>query len=118
MLLVCRGDRWIFTTKDYEFLTIDFVQEEGIPYQYPRRLQIRAQAQGYLLDGEFVCTKLWWYTDVFDRLPELFRIVASWFLKRPVLFRFLGYFYGTLTGPDGSVRNLFLVGQSDYTVVQ
>ena len=56
-------------------------------------------------------------TDIFAKLPGFFRGLVSLFFKRPVIFRTLGYFEGTVTGPDGLTERLYLPGQCEYSIL-
>ena len=44
----------------------------------------------------------------------MFRTIASWFVKRPVIFRNLAWFEGTVTDPDGTTAVLDLSGQAEF----
>jgi hypothetical protein len=114
MLLVAHGDRWVFTTMRYSFDLLEMTALEDPPYPYPARIVVSARDQGYTLDGAYTVDEPYWITDIFQRLPKLFRTIASWFVKRPVIFRNLARFEGTVTGPDGIATPLRLSGQAEF----
>ncbi len=69
-----------------------------------------ARQGGVTFRGTFVCERLFHVQDIFARLPPLFRMIASWFLKRPVSYRSEARFMGTVTLLDGSEHALDLSG--------
>ena len=122
VLLLIEGDRWIIATKMLRFTATDFVESTGTSVPYPTRMEVYAE---YLvpggrvcLDGAFVGTSLYHYSDVFEKIPAVFRAIIEVFFQRPIIFRLVGAFRGTVTFPDGSTRELELVGHGEYTVVQ
>ncbi|UCF98251.1 MAG: hypothetical protein JSV89_01645 [Spirochaetaceae bacterium] len=117
VLILAHGGRWVFTTKDYELETADFHSPERSSLAFPHRYNLRASCSGYRLEGQFVVTDLYHLTDIFTRLPGVFRPVVSLFFKRPVIFRTVGYFQGVVTHPDGSLERLYLPGQCEYSIV-
>ena len=118
ILLLAHGNEWILTTQNYTMETTDFVFEPEIPYKYPKRVKIKCNTQGFKLEGEYVSRKLFNFTDVIDEFPKLLREILLIFLDRPVYFRSLGEFSGTVTMPDGTVHNLQLFGPHEYIVVK
>ena len=114
MLLVARGDRWLFTTMHYTFAFTEMAELDDPPYPYPSRMAVSARDQGYALEGVFTSDPPYWITDVFQRLPKVFRGIASLFVKRPVIYRNLTRFEGTVTGPDGGATRLELTGQAEF----
>jgi hypothetical protein len=114
MLLVAHGDRWAFTTMDYTFDFAEMATLDDPPYPYPARIAVRARDLGYVLEGFFTIDPPYWITDVFQRLPRMFRTIASWFVKRPVIYRNLTRFEGTVTRPDGGAARLELSGQAEF----
>ncbi len=114
MLLVAHGDQWVFTTMDYTFELAEMTTPDDPPYPYPARIVVRASDRGYGLEGVFAIDPPYWITDIFQRLPQLFRTIASWFVKRPVIYRNLARFEGTVTGPDGRATRLELSGQAEF----
>ena len=117
-LVVCHGQEYIFATQNYTIKPLDFVYSEDITYAYPRRLHISAFNKGYTLEGEYVSRKLYSYVDVLAELPLWFKAILLIFLDRPVYFRCLGEFHGTLVMPDGSIESLHLHGPYEYVVVK
>jgi len=118
ILVVARGGSWAFTTKDFSFEPDDWTPVKDPPYPYPGRYRLSAEKGGWSLEGEFAVEKLYNVTDVFQRLPRLMRALASLFIKRPVLYRMLGYFRGRLVSPDGAVEELVLPAHGEYVVVK
>jgi hypothetical protein len=84
---------------------------------YPHCFTLSAARNGYALRGRFIVTDLYHLIDIIAKLPGAFRELVSLFFKRPVIFRTLGYFEGTVTGPDGSTERLFLPGQCEYSIL-
>jgi len=118
MLMVAHGDRWLFTTMRYGFDFLETRTLDDPPYPYPARIAVRAQEQGYTLTGVFAVDHPYWITDIFQRLPKLFRTIASWFVKRPVIFRNLARFEGTVTFPDGRAATIELSGQAEFMITR
>jgi len=114
MLMVAHGDRWVLTTKQYTFDFVEMATLDDPPYPYPARIAVRARDQGCTLEGVFTSDSPYWITDIFQRLPKMFRTIASWFVKRPVIFRNLARFEGTVTRPDGVATRLVLSGQAEF----
>jgi hypothetical protein len=117
VLIFAHGGRWVFTTKDYALDVGDFHTEELSPLAFPHRFTLRARRNGYILRGSFVVTELYHLTDILAKIPKMFQSLVSLFFKRPVVFRMLGYFRGTVTHPDGSTERLYLPGQCEYSVL-
>jgi hypothetical protein len=118
MLLVAHGDRWVFTTKEFSFDVLEEAMLDDPPYPYPTRVALHARDQGYALEGVYTLPSLYYLTDVFQRLPKLFRVIASWFVQRPVITRQLARFEGTVSFPDGSTARLDLRGQAEFVIMQ
>jgi hypothetical protein len=118
MLLMGHGREWILTSKEYQISYEDLVYDADTSFSYPSRIHLSARSRGYILDGNFLRDRLVHTSDVFENLPGLFRGIASVFLKRPILFRMVGHFTGTLVKPDGSVESFRLAGQGDFFTVR
>jgi hypothetical protein len=116
LLLLARGQEWVFTTRDFTTEQLDAGGEDPETCPLPRPLRLAARCAGYELEGEFVVTRLYHVSDIFEQLPKLLRGLAAAFFKRPVLYRLQGYFRGTLQGPQGFRENLLLPGQGNYAV--
>jgi hypothetical protein len=117
IMILAHGGRWVFTTKDYSLTTGDFRNSEMSKLAYPHCFTLSAARNGYALQGRFVVTDLYHLTDIFAKLPAVFRPLVSLFFKRPVIFRMVGYFEGTVTGPSGSTEQLYLPGQCEYSIL-
>lgn len=118
MLLLAHGGSWVLTTKDFVAEPFAWDALADPPYPYPVRFTVRAQQRGITLEGTFTASRPYHITDVFARMPRIFRAVATLFLKRPVIYRMLGDFSGTVTSPDGTVQQLSLIGQAEYVVAK
>jgi hypothetical protein len=116
MLVVARGGRWVMTTKDYTFDFVETVTPDDPPYPYPVRIAVSARDPNGSLVGVFDLEPPYVTTDVFDRLPGVFRALASLFLRRPVIYRNLARFTGLLTEPDGRTTDLDLSGQAEFAI--
>jgi len=114
MLLVAHGDRWLFTTMHYTVTFTEMAELDDPPYPYPARMAVSARTQGYALEGVFTSDPPYWITDIFQRLPKVFRGIASMFVKRPVIYRNLTRFEGTVATPDGGATRLELSGQAEF----
>jgi hypothetical protein len=117
VLILTREGHWAFTTKEYKLETTDLRAEGSSSLKVPHRFQLSAAGNGYALRGSFVVTDLYHLTDIFQRLPRFFRSLVALFFKRPVIFRMVGYFQGTVVCPDGSRQELYLPGQCEYSIV-
>ncbi|OHD72508.1 MAG: hypothetical protein A2177_10945 [Spirochaetes bacterium RBG_13_68_11] len=118
MLLMAHGREWILTSKEYQITCEDLVHDADASFSYPSRIHLSVRSRGYSLEGDYICDRLVATTDVFDNFPGLLRAMVSVFLKRPIIFRMVGHFEGTLAKPDGSVERLRLAGEGDYFTVR
>jgi hypothetical protein len=118
MLLVAKGGSWLFTARDFALIADDWASLEDPPFPYPRRYRISAEKSGYQLEGEFGATRLYHTTDIFHSIPRFLQPLVSLFLKRPVLYRIIGWFHGSLVSPDGSLRQLTLPAHGEYILVK
>jgi hypothetical protein len=118
MLLVARGDSWVFTARDFSLMPADWASSEDPPYPYPLSCRVSAEKSGYRLEGEFAAARLYHTTDVFRGIPQFMRTLVSLFVKRPVLYRMIGSFKGSLVSPDGSVQRLDMPAHGEYVVVK
>ncbi len=109
-LLVAHGSEWVFTTQAFDFDVLQTASLPDPPYPYATAVAVAARQGGVTFRGTFVCERLFHVQDIFARLPPLFRMIASWFLKRPVSYRSEARFSGTVTLPDGSEHVLDLSG--------
>jgi hypothetical protein len=117
MLLMAHGREWILTSKEYQITFGDLAVDAGTSFSYPGRVHLSVRSRGYSLEGDYICDRLAATTDVFDNFPALLRTAVSVFIKRPIIFRMIGHFEGTLVDPDGSIEHLRLAGGGDYFVV-
>ena len=117
-LTFAHNDEWVFTTREYEIHPFDYKTHEDLPYTYPSKVRVVCSQGGYSLDGTYIATKLYNYTDIMDELPPFFRSFLLLFIDRPVYFRCLGEFMGIVTYPDGRTEYLHLVGPYEYIVVK
>ncbi|MBN1838331.1 MAG: hypothetical protein JW820_20900, partial [Spirochaetales bacterium] len=127
------GGRWVLASREVSLSAGEWVEEPWLPVAYPRRLEVRAVGESsrkptpagaaagagpVRLEGAFVGTGLYHYSDVFEKIPAVFRDLVDLFLDRPIIFKLVGRFEGTLTYPDGTRQELRLPGHAEYTVVE
>jgi hypothetical protein len=116
-LVVARDDTWLFTTRDYVFEPLSYYLPDFSPYEYPVRFRLSAQKNGYTLEGVLEERVFFHFTDIFSSLPKWARAILVVFFERPVFYRYVADFSGTLTDPDGTVRSLTMSGPFEYVVV-
>ena len=116
-LVLARDDEWLFTTRDYTFEPLDYRTPDFSPYEYPTRFRLRAEKHGYIIDGVVTEKVFFHFTDVFDSLPRWIRSVLLVFFKRPVYYRYIADFTGSITEPDGTIHEMRLSGPYEYVVV-
>ena len=87
------------------------------PYEYGTAFELRAEKDGYTLNGIVEERVFIHFTDIFESLPLWVRNILIVFFKRPVYFRSITDFTGTITGPDGVVQSLRMSGPYEYVVV-
>ncbi len=117
-LFIAEDDEWLLATPEYSLEPADFVKEDDLPYAYPQTIHVEAHTQGYDLEGSFQSEFLFDFTDILSEVPAVLRAIILLFVDRPVYFRLIGWFEGTLTRPDGSVTELKLYGPYEYIVVK
>jgi hypothetical protein len=118
MLIFAHDDSWVLTTREYEFEVEEWEYWDDLPHPYPVRIRIAAEADGSRLEGVYRQRRVLNVTDVFSELPLFIREMVDLVLSRPVYFRTEGRFDGTVTAPDGTVRELTMSGPYEYTVVR
>ncbi len=118
MLVLAHKNRWLFTTRNYAYTVESYAEDDELPYPYPKTIRVVAEDKGYRLEGVYRESRRLNVTDVFAELPQLVRNMLDMILSRPVFFRAIGAFSGTLTYPDGTIRRLELDGPYEYTVVR
>jgi len=116
-LVLAKGDEWIFTTREYTFEPIETGRRDEISYDYGTKFVLHGEKNGYSLDGIVKERVFFHFTDVFESLPGWFRKILSVFFKRPVYFRYVADFSGTVTAPDGTQYSLEMSGPYEYVVV-
>jgi hypothetical protein len=116
-MILARAGKWVFTTKDYSLTTSDLRSSEMSRLAFPHCFALSAARNGYALRGRFIVTDQYHLTDIFAKLPAVLRSLVSLFFKRPVIFRMVGYFEGTVIRPDGSLEQLYLPGQCEYSIL-
>ena len=116
-LVVAKGDKWLFTTRDYTFRPIRTSRVEDAPYDYGTAFELVAQKNGYTLNGILEERAFVHFTDIFENLPLWVKNILDVFFKRPVYFRAISDFTGSITDPDGLVTALKMSGPYEYVVV-
>jgi hypothetical protein len=117
-LFMGKSNEWVLATPHYTIELGDFIEEEGLPYTYPRTFTVTAETQGYFLEAEFESRVLFDFTDILSELPKVVKTFILLFIDRPVFFRMLGTLEGTLVCPDGEIVHLSLSGAYEYVVVK
>ncbi|TFG62599.1 MAG: hypothetical protein E4H36_07625 [Spirochaetales bacterium] len=115
---MAHGNKWVFTTYDYTLTPSDFYSPPDMPYSYPGKVKLYAKNGDYELQGEYKTGILFNVTDVINEIPFIIRPLVLLFVQRPIYFRFLGEFTGTIRLPDGSVEQLHLYGPYEYVIVR
>ncbi len=116
-LVVARDNRWLFTTRDYTFKPLKTARLDIAPYDYYTAFELHAEKDGYVLNGIVEERVFFHFTDIFESLPLWAKNILIVFFKRPVYFRYIADFTGSITGPDGVVRSLEMSGPYEYVVV-
>jgi len=125
VLLYVEGKRWVIASREVSFTAGDWVEDPELSVPYPRRLAVRVvgtalgtpEGGTVRLEGAFVGASVYHYSDVFEKIPGVFRALVDVFFDRPIIFRLLGSFHGTVSFPDGTERALYLRGHGEYTVI-
>lgn len=117
-LLCFHAEELLFFTEDYTMRMRDFDSVEGIPYEYPRVMELNAISTEYSIRGTFTAEKMFSYTDVMTEVPPIVRGLLLLFIDRPVYFRSMGRFQGTITMPNGETQSLNLYGPTEYVIVR
>ena len=116
-LVVANGDTWLFTTREYTFEPTRTEKLDEVSYKYGTAFSLFAEKDGYTLNGIVEERVFVHFTDIFENLPLWVKNFLIVFFKRPVYFRFIADFTGTITGPDGVVTPLEMSGPYEYVVV-
>ena len=118
MLLVARDSTWVFTTKDFSLTPSDWSSRRDPPFPYPNRYTVSARDGTAGLEGYFKSERMYHALDVFDSLTPFLRSIAVLFLKRPVYYRMVGRFQGTLTTKNGEEIPLDLPAAGEYVILK
>jgi hypothetical protein len=118
MVLVAHGSVFVLTSREVDFAVLQTDRMSDLPYPYAAAVAVSARQGGAAITGTFTSERPFHVQDIFARLPPLFREVASWFLKRPVVFRGAARFTGEVTLPDGSRHRLDLDGMGEQMVAR
>jgi hypothetical protein len=118
VLIVARGTTWLFTTKDFTVVPSNWKTIHEPPYPFPTSYRLRAGGRGWTLEGQFVSSRVYSTTDVFQEIPSVIRVLVSQFLKRPVLYRMVGDFRGLLTSPEGIAQPFSMPAHVEYVLVK
>lgn len=115
-LHLCHGDKTVMATKFYDLEPSGWAPGKDTPYDYPRRIKVRAKDKGWMIEGEYVCGEMFDFLDVMAELPGWVQKLAQKFVKRPVFFRSHGKFEANITAPDGKRTHISLIGPHEYVV--
>jgi hypothetical protein len=118
MLLVARGGKWVFTTKDFVMDSSDWAVRRDPPFPFPRRYTVSGRDGTAGLEGHFESERMYHALDVFDSLTPFLRSIAVLFLKRPVYYRMVGRFQGTLTTKNGEEIEIDLPAAGEYVIMK
>jgi hypothetical protein len=118
MLLVARDGEWVFTTKDFSLEPSDWTSRPNPPFPWPRRYTVSGSSGAARLEGSFEGERMYHAMDVFESLTPFLRSIAVLFLKRPVYYRSVGRFRGTLTMKDGGEIALDLPAAGEYVILK
>jgi len=100
---VVQGGRVLGFTRKLEIKPMEIITDKDTGYKYVRRVTINAQGQNFTVKGTFAADNVIETMDIFKWLPAYIRPIALKFWKRPVYFRFLGKFDGTLETAGQSI---------------
>ena len=117
-LFVTRDDTWLFATGSYTIEFLEMGRVSNLPYEYPLRFSLDAEDEGYKLRGTFTTESLINTTDILAELPTILRRLVLIFVDRPVYYRTVGLFEGTLTHPDGGEEIVKLYGPYEYVIAR
>ncbi len=118
VLILAHDGQWVLTARNCT-LRLEGFRSSGLsPYPYPARMVVEVERDGYRLEGAFRVRRVYHLSDIYQKLPPVFRAIVSLFFQRPVIYRVSGEFRGTLTRPDGSRQPLSLPGQGEYSVLR
>jgi hypothetical protein len=116
-LVVARNNSWVFTTRDYTFESLRTEKLEDAPYDYGTAFALHAEKGGYVLDGIVEERVFVHFTDIFENLPLWVKNILAVFFKRPVYFRSITDFTGTMRDPEGAIHSLRMSGPYEFVVV-
>lgn len=102
---VIRDNKFVCTTPKFKILSADFRKEPRTGIEFPWRFDARTFPDAPCeIIGASKAEKAWEVLDIFDELPPYIRPVVKKFLTRPVYFRAMGTFSGTLKCGKEEVR--------------
>jgi hypothetical protein len=118
ILLAAHDGAWVLTSRDFSLEPQELRLDTGTGIHYPGTAAFRAEGGGWLIEGEITDTRLYWLTDIFQNVPAPIRSLASLFLKRPVILRYMGRLQGIARSPDGNIYALSLNGLGEYMEIR
>ena len=117
-LHLSHNNKTVMFTKMYDLETTEWQTSSNSPYDYPKKIKIRAKDRGWILEGDYVSGQLFDFLDVLAEVPAWARNMALKFVKRPIFFRSPGSFEANITAPDGTRSHIKLIGPIEYVVVK
>ena len=106
----------MFATGTYVIEFLEMGSDSKLPYEYPLQFQLDAEGAGYELHGTFTTGSLINTTDILAELPTILRRLVLIFVERPVYYRTVGLFEGTLIHPDATEETVTLYGPYEYVI--
>jgi hypothetical protein len=117
-LILGHGDEYVITTKEYIIEELEWTPAPDTPWEYPRRLDISYNKDGYVFKGTYRSHLIFNITDIFDEIPAFIRDFLLLFMSRPVYIRNLGEFEGYLITPEGDYHRIHLYGPYEYLLTK
>jgi hypothetical protein len=115
--LVAHRGRWIAATDEFRLEPAGALRLVEPVFRYPDRFSLYLVTPTGTLEGFFHIDRIVHVVDIFDRLPDAVRAIASLFFHRPVILHWIGRFTGTLRATGAPRRTLDLPAQGEYMEV-
>jgi len=91
-----RGDKMVGFTRNVKVNQTKEYTDPDTGYRYIRQAAIEARGKNFVARGIFTVDEVIEVMDIFEWLPDWAKKIAQSFFKRPVYFRFLGDFTGSI----------------------